>query len=455
MKHRSSGLGPRRLLLSGLIGSATLLVAVGSGVATEPATPGADTSLTAPATERDIAALIARLADPSFETRTNAMRRLCAIGKPASAQLRAAASSESFETARRAKQVLAILDQIYFAGIEVTLEVSKSRIAWNEPVDLIVRLSNPTQYAAKAPIEPGSRSSEEGTEDSRQVGDMLDLADWLSVVHREDGQEIRIRVDDIGLDPAVAAAVEQRLDAYPATMIPPGTERVIRIPRFNRGWARFPLLDKGAYELRFDYMPDWNDEALEQARAGRVTGGPVVIEVTDAAPDGVSRHAQVAALEVERKDDQFIAYLVNATDQAAIINLNFGPAVPFAVGSWHLASDSESHRLSNGTPVKSNLSWADFDAARLVSVEAGGRVELSRMAVADVRAAAEKLFGKPASSPLRLSYRYDNLCDRRWQMLKGPALLGNEDAPQALQTLLPRQVLAITASSNPLRLSEK
>ena len=68
-----------------------------------------------------------------------------------------------------------------------------------------------------------------------------------------------------------------------------GPSAVIKLAGFNRGWARFPLLDRGTYTLRFEYTPDWTDPALAAARVGHAAAREVRVVVNPGAPRVVSR----------------------------------------------------------------------------------------------------------------------------------------------------------------------
>ena len=141
----------------------------------------------------EIRLLIADLGNPSYEKRTFATRRLCAIGSGAREQLLVAAAGADVETSLRAKAVLSVLDQLMFDGVEVRLSFAKSKIAWDEPLDLVITLSNHSEYPARVPFEIGNGRST-ATEPARQVGDMLDAAEFLLVQH-ENGKRIELVVD--------------------------------------------------------------------------------------------------------------------------------------------------------------------------------------------------------------------------------------------------------------------
>ena len=69
-------------------------------------------NLTGPTTDEEIVRLIRDLDDPSYEKRTFATRRLCAIGMPAEEKLRTAAKDHNVETALRARTVLEVLERL-------------------------------------------------------------------------------------------------------------------------------------------------------------------------------------------------------------------------------------------------------------------------------------------------------------------------------------------------------
>ena len=88
--------------------------------------------LTQPPTDGEIEALVNTLSDADYNRRSRATRRLCAIGLPARALLSQAANGSNTEAALRAHSVLGVLDNLMFAGIDIQLSVSKTRIDWSE-----------------------------------------------------------------------------------------------------------------------------------------------------------------------------------------------------------------------------------------------------------------------------------------------------------------------------------
>ena len=407
--------------------------------------------LTVSTTDEELVSLIAELGDPSYEVRTAATRRLCAIGMPARARLRKAAEGDDVETALRAKNLLAVLDQIQFAGLDVLLSFSKSSIAWNESVDLRVTLINDSAYSGRVPFEtdPGRRAERrKWSVNALQVGDMLDLAELITV-RGPDGREIDLRVDDILADPRVEVAVRERLDIGPMGVIDAGKSVALTLNAFNRGWARYPLLDRGRYDIVLDYVPPWEDELLKTQRVGRVVSNPATITVTAGAPDTVSRGGEEASLRIERNAESLVAVLINRTDQPVLVNKNFGLAAPFAQGRWvYTLNDS-----IVDVPVlpKRRVSWDDFDQTLLVEVPPGGSLEVVRGDLKVIHQALAAAGADLSGTEWTVHFSYSNLCNRRWQERQGARLRDDPKVPQVLQEPLPPRMLSTRQTSNLLR----
>ena len=405
--------------------------------------------LLGPTNREEMASLVRALGDPAHEARMFATHRLCAIGMEAREFLQAAAESTDVEAALRAKQLLAVFDRLWFSGTDVSLSFSKPIIDWLEPVDLNITMTNRLPYPARVPfdVDTGVRGD---TDDARQVADMLDLAEWLKV-RAPDGHELDLRVDDIGGEPAVFAVVQSRLAGGPGGAIAPGEQITVTARAFNRGWARFPLLDRGEYTVMLDYVPDWTDVVLAAARVGRVTSTPATVTIRDGAPPTISRTGIQTDLVVERDGTFLIARLVNRTDQPFLINTNFGGAAPFADGKWVYELDQTRRDL----PIlpKPGVSWHDFKPELFVEVGPGASVELARISVGDLRKSLTNAGADLSGDRWSVHFTYANLCDRQWQNRQGSALLGNENAPPFFQKPLPRRTLSARQGSNHLTAS--
>lgn len=407
---------------------------------------GAD-PLTGPSTEARITSLVADLGSTSYAKRTHATRRLTAIGNAATAKLRAAALGDDTETALRAKSILTTLDDLLFAGVEIELSFSKPKIAWDEPVDLRVTMTNRSRFPAKVPFQLATPSDPDRSADARQVGDMLDVAEFLHVV-RGDGRTIELTVDDIADDDDVVEAVSTRLSGGPVTTLKPQEQMTVTARAFNRGWARYRLLDAGPYTVTLDYVPQWSDDVLARERVGRVTSTKARINVTSAAPLTVSRGGSEASIAL-RIDGPFIAAVVtNRTDHAMLVNRNFGHAAPFATALWVWEKGAEQREIS--VAPKRAESWDDFDPAALTRLPAGESLELARIGVAELRQALTRAGASFEGVGWTVHFSYANLCDRRWQARLGSALLGNAEAPAVFQTILPRRILSTRSASDRL-----
>lgn len=398
---------------------------------------------------KEIALLIRDLSHSSYETRATATRRLCAVGPPARIALEETAKGSDVEAALRAKRILAQLEQIYFAGVEIFLSFSAEETAWDRPVDLRVTLTNRSSYRARVPFEMDrTERAADPDSDARQVADMLDVADWLSVQH-VDGREVELRVDNPATEPAIAAVVQKRLADAPSSVLEPGRQVMLTIPAFNRGWARYPLLDRGTYRVALHYSPSWDDPVLTEQRVGEAASNEAVIQVTHAAPETVSRGTVEASLTLERQGAFLVARLTNQTDQTLFFNRNFGPALPFAQGRWVYALGDSFHEL----PVQvraSSVKPEEFDAALIVPIAAGAGVEIARIAMEELRDALTRTGVQMDADRGSVRFSYSNLCDRAWQQREGGPLIGTLDAPTVFRKPLPRRMFTSRCLSNEL-----
>ena len=406
---------------------------------------GQDAALTAPAGDGEIAKLIRDLSHPSYEKRMSATRRLCVVGMSAYDRLEGAAAGDDVERALRAQDVLATLQQLCFAGVEVSLAFSKTKIAWDESVDLTISFDNLSSYPARVPfdIDPAARARVGG--DARQVADILDLAEWLRILD-PNGREVALRINDIAADPAVDGVVQERATGDPFAVLPPHQRVTITVTAFNRGWARFPLLERGTYRAVLDYMPAWRDRALADARVGRVVSKPATVEVTTAAPAAVSRGGLEASILAVLEQGFVIARWMNRSDQTALINTNFGSSPPLAQGRWICEHGSIARDLRLGD--QAGATWQDFDPVLVREVEPGQSIELARISVNELKRRLLDARLDQRAREWEVYFSYANLCDLRWQQSQGTALLGNPQAPPFLRKPLPLRLRAGWHSSN-------
>lgn len=334
--------------------------------------------------EDRLAQLAVDLSNVSYAVRTAATLDFYEIGPYARDLLRELAAGTDMEAALRARHILADLERLYFTGVEVTLAFSESNIQWDETVDLTVTLVNRSAHAALLPITLDPSVGEAASEDARQVGLMLDLSDWITVTNGKD-QAITLRVDDISADPQVAAAVERRVETGSVAALPPGERMIVTLRAFNRGWARYRLLDKGDYAVVLQYAPQWKDPALTDRRVGFVDSNQTNIVIRNSAPPAVSRGHAEADLLVERDGPLLRARMTNRTDQPMVINTNFGIKLPFAQGIWVCSLGRTVHEI----PIAKEFDGpaVGIDEHRLIEAKPGASVEIAQIRIDALRQA--------------------------------------------------------------------
>jgi len=424
-----------------------LVMLIAAWMSPRPPAGTDDRSILGPATPEEVARLVQELGDPDYETRVFATRRLCAIGPPASEKLLAAVDGPDTEAALRARKLLTTLDRVLLRDVDVSLSFTRTEIAWAEPVDLLLTLTNRSAYAARIPFEIRRADRSADDSDARQVAAMLDVSEWLRVRNAE-GREIELRVDDIAADAEVLAAVQDRLNGGPVETLAPGERVQVLARALNRGWARYPLLDRGEYTVAFEYLPPWEDDALATARVGRVASDPVTITVNGGAPPGVSRSGLEAEIELTTAGRDLVVRLANRSDQLLHINTNLGGAPPFAEGRWVYERDGMRRELPAGN--RGAASFRDFQEARLVALDPGGSLEIERAAIADLRQALAAAGADLSGQHWTVVYSYTNRCDRRWQERQAAMLTNAATVPEVLRRPLPRRMLSGRLNSNEL-----
>jgi len=267
---------------------------------------------------------VRELNHPSPARRRVALRRLAEWGPFAFEELREAAAGPDHESALAARGLLTEFESAVLVGGLVSLEVDRPAVAWNEPVALLVRVKNPTPAPIRVPW-PAPTTRPAG--DADQVGQMLDVADFLAVVDPR-GRPLPLRFEPIEGDKTVYEAVSVRAgDNPPFSLVPSGGETLLRLREFNRGWARFPLLASGTYHVTFAYQPQWKDPSWTADGFGRVRAGPVSIEVTRGAPEAIRDATRPLELRLDCRDQLISARIVSIWDRPLHVNLNWGPDV--------------------------------------------------------------------------------------------------------------------------------
>jgi len=408
------------------------------------------------ASAEEISTLISTLGDPSYAKRNEAMRRLLAIGPAAADALRTASKQESYEIAARAGRVLAIVEQLLFTGVEVELEFSREAVSWDDPVDLMIKMTNSSDYEARVPFElsaPPDRTP--GDDDLHQLGLMLDAAEHLTVIGPHD-RPIDLRVDDITSEAAARTVVDARLDRGPVSVLKPGQTATLVLRGFNQGWARYPLLDAGATTVQFTYEPVWPDDELydplRQKGTWEVTSERAKVSVTRAAPSDVSRLGRQARLEVLRDGDRWSCRLICTYDLPIWVNTNLGKGLPFAKCRWVGTFGQATLSVPAG-PARA-MTLRDFTGERVVRVQPGAAIEIARIEDADLRRAFVDQ-GADFASEWTLHADYLNLCDRSWQRREEPLLKKYAHLPEILRKPLHRRMLVLHLTSPTIRMNSE
>lgn len=360
-----------------LFGCAALTLRVAAG-ASKPA------SLPPEPSQADIRRVVEELGHPIPSRRQAARRQLVRWGARVAGELRRAAQEQNLEASLEARDLLEELDSAFFHGGQVGLEVNRTAVDWDEPFDVTVVVHNPTRgpirvtWAAPATAPAGRRASEAVS----QVEAMFDVADFLQVRDPR-GQEVDLRTDPIDRDPGVKAAVEQRARNSPSGhLVEPGETARLRIAEFNRGWARFPMLEQGKYRISVWYQPPWRDEKWVKEGLGLTASPPIEVEVRRGAPQAILDANRPLRLLLTRSGDDLVVELHNLWDRPQWVNLDMGvdPETQ-ALLTWRVfqadRADAEPVALSPRMVLPER-------ADRMPRLAPNEKIELARTTVSDL-----------------------------------------------------------------------
>ena len=414
-----------------------------ASIAAHAQAPQADSKASQPQTQ-EIRGLIEKLGDASYPVRADAVRDLIAIGPDALPLLREAAGGDDYETALRARQVIETFRAVLFAGATVELSAEPTRLRWNQPFTLKVRIENHSSEPCQTPFAPAPEGDRPANLDALQVGAMMDLADFLSVFG-PDGREIQLHTEPIDEDPEVEQALRWRAEHDPTGTLDGGSSQTFALTDFNRGWSRYRMLEAGQYTIRFEYEPDWRDPQLARRRIGRVSSQAVKVTVTEPAP-AVIRSAPGTLLgEVVREGDTYVAYATNAHDRRRHLNTNWGTD-PRRKARLRWFFQTEAGELFEHQPSPARLA---FSLERIVALLPGQRIELARVVRREVAQALGQKGRLSAAGPH--GFVYSNFL-RRGALSRGegagagdPGRQGGESNEQ-----LPRFIFTGQASCVPV-----
>ncbi len=408
---------------------------------TRPATSPAGN----PETRAAVRAAIGELDHPRPDRRRDAARRLAGWGPLALPELQEAAAGPRLERALAARDLLAQLGEVYLFGGDVRLETDRDEVAWDEPFDLILHVTNPGEAPLRLPwsvepVPPGGQSES----DAAQVAAVLSVADFLAVTG-PDGQPVAVRVDPLDRDAQVRETVNVLASESPPTgIIPPGGGDRLVLRAFNRGWARYPMLSAGVYSIRFAYQPEWNDARWTALGLGRIESPPVQVRVRSDAPEAVRVSDRPMAAVLRRQGDSLVAELVNTWDRQQWVSLNLGgPFETHAAVEWRLPSVD--HDRLDAVDLETDTAGSDVREDRFRPLEPGQAVEVVRVAVAALRARLRDLEISPAQAhAVAFSYRH----------LPSAEALSLQLRLAGRRVAVPRHLFSGTVTSEPIALDD-
>jgi hypothetical protein len=378
--------------LSGAAGTQTA-----SASATRPAEPS----------QAEIRRTVAELGHPVPARRQIARRQLVRWGSRVTAELQRVSQGANLEAALEARDLLKELESAFFHGGSISLQVDRSAVAWDEPFALTVVVRNPTSGPIRVTwAAPGTApASRPANDDVTQVAAMFDIADFL-VVRGPDDQEVDLRIDPIERDPAVRAAVGLRAKGTPPSyLLEAGGTARLRIPGFNRGWARYPMLEPGKYRITVCYQPAWKDESWVAEKVGLTESPPVEVQVRSAAPEVVLSANRPMRLITVRSGADLVVELQNLWDRSQWVNLDLGSDLEAqALLHWRVtAADKADAEPVTITPQTTSPRRSD----RMPELGPGEKIEVARVTVRDlweaVRAAG---ISQPGSFDLAVRYQF-------------------------------------------------
>lgn len=374
-----------------------------------PGPAGAQT--TRPTSGEEIARLVAGLANRSYQKREQITRRIAEVGPAAIPYLRRELHNPKQEIALAARELMQELDEVLFAGASVRLEVDPPRVRWDQPVRLRIVVENGPAFPTKVPWKIPLIATTQPASLASRVGVMMDVGDFLDVTSPGD-EPVDMRVEPIGDDRDVEAAVNERVTGGPASVLAPGKQCVLDIPEFNRGWARYPLLTKGRYRVQFTYQPDWSRAEWSEAGLGRIVSNTVEIEVTAPAPPAIRSATRPVRVLIAREAGQFVARLGNTWDRPLCVNLNFGADPEHAAQVCWLVLPKKGEPSMVTFPPADAAARAPLDAGRFRELRPAEEIELTRIETAALLTAAQKQSPGLLPEGAHVAVRYVNHATR-------------------------------------------
>jgi hypothetical protein len=174
--------------------------------------------------------------------------------------------------------------------------------------------------------------------------------------------------------------VQKRIaDSPPRHLLPPGRSETLYVDMLNRAWARFPMLVRDEYQIRFQYQPQWENEDWIESNLGRISSNMVSVKVTEPAPELIQQAHVCLKLEVERINERLHAILINTWDVPVWLNLNFGMDLTTRARLVWLvqpAGAGDEGGVSWDATIDAGVEHGQLAADRLIELQPGQRIVL-------------------------------------------------------------------------------
>ncbi len=394
----------------------------------------------------DFERLLTDLSDPSYEVRQAAVEKLYAAGPAVLDALAKVTKSDDFEAALRARDLIERIQKLFFVGAKIELSASHKHIRWDESVSLRIKVINPSDFPIHLPFLVKNRGSIDTDPLAVQMGNLLDAADFLSVVGPDDKAADPV-IDDLRGEPSLEAALDTRVYAEPASLLAPHSEFILNLPDFNRGFARYRMLRKGTYRLQFAYVPEWDDHKMRQDGIGKVASNALTLTVTQPAPDLILGAKREIRTRLERVGREFVVRLTNTHDRPMGVNLNLGNRglADYAHLEWQWQTPAGIVRAEQ--PI---IDPPPLDTERLVKLKPGQSIEL-------FTAKWNRLKTLPGFEQMgqngektTLAVRYSNVLDRALLLMRRRQDEPNQEKWKRLYEAMPLPTFVGSSTSDPV-----
>ncbi len=400
-------------------------------------------------TDNDIQILLDDLSDPSYEVRQAAVKKLYAAGPAVLDALAKVTKSDDFEAALRARNLIKRIQKLFFVGAKIELSASHKQIRWDEPASLRIRIINPSDFPIHLPFLVKNRGSIDIDPLAVQMGNLLDAADFLSVVG-PDSKAADPVVDDLRGEPSLEAALDTRVYAEPASLLAPHSEFILNVPDFNRGFARYRRLRKGTYRLQFAYVPEWDDHKMREDGIGMVVSNALTLTVTQPAPDLILDARREIRVGLECVGREFVVRLTNTHDRPMGVNLNLGNRglADYAHLEWQWQTLAGVVRAEQ--PV---IDPPPLDTEKLVKLKPGQSIELFRADLNRLKTLPGFEHMGQDGEKTTLEVRYSNILDRALLRMRRRQDEPNQKKWKRLYEATPLPTFVGSCTSDPVQVS--